>query len=394
MSRPDQTPYWLSLGLRPFFFLGALAMALSVLTWIPVLLGLFDIPTAFTPRDWHVHTMLFGGVPAIIAGFALTAVSNWTGRPPVAGRPLLALILLWIAGRVAVSTSLVIGPVAAAAIDVAFPMALAGVFAHEVVASGNWRNLRIVALVGLLALADLCFHVESLTAGAADYAMRAAVAIVLLMIMLIGGRIIPAFTRNWLNMRRANRLPAGFSRLDGASMLISTAALVAWIVVPEAGGSGWLLAVAAVANAARLARWCGGQTTSEPLLFILHVAYATIPAGFALLAAAVLVDRSEVAVAAVHVWTAGTVGMMTLAVMTRASRGHSGHPLAASGLDIAIYALVLFGAASRVAAAFAPQWATPLFEAAAISWAMAYLLFAGGYFRTLFKPWLPQVLSQ
>ena len=184
-------PFWLAAGFRPFFLLGAAAMAASVLVWVPVHLGLLAMPTAFAPRDWHVHAMLFGAVPAIVAGFALTAVANWTGRPPVAGATLAGLVLLWLVGRVAVSASALVGPVVAAAADLAFPLALAAVFAREVVAGRNLRNLRVVAVVALLGLADAGFHVEAARTGAADHATRAGVAVVLILIMLVAGRIVP-----------------------------------------------------------------------------------------------------------------------------------------------------------------------------------------------------------
>jgi uncharacterized protein involved in response to NO len=382
--------HWLSGGFRPFFLLGALAMAGSVLAWIPVYAGGLEIPTAFAPRDWHVHTMLFGGVLAIVAGFALTAVANWTGRPPVAGVRLLGLVVLWLAGRAAVSTSALIGPVPAAVADLAFPVALVAVFAGEVIAAGNLRNLRVVAVVAALGVADLCFHVEAATAGGADVAIRAAVSLVLLLVMLIGGRIVPAFTRNWLAARKAARLPAAFSRLDGASIAAAALALAAWTAVPHHLATAAVLAVAGALAAVRMSRWCGWAVRSEPLLLVLHVAFATIPLGFAAVALSIVVPDIVDPVAATHVWTVGTVGSITLAVMTRASRGHSGRPLAAGPLEVAMFALVLAGAAARVAAPYADGWAFHALEAAGLAWAAAYLLFAAGYARMLLlRPRLP-----
>jgi uncharacterized protein involved in response to NO len=329
MNTPHAVPFWLSGGFRPFFLLGALAMALSVLVWILVLTGAFEIPTAFTPRDWHVHTVLLGAIPAIIAGFALTAVSNWTGRPLVAGGELLALVLLWLAGRVAVSTSALLGPVPAAIVDMLFPLALALVFAREVIAAGNYRNLRIVGLVALLGATNAAFHAEAFHTGSADVSLRAAIAVVLILVMLVGGRIIPAFTRNWLMARMtqeqgAERLPAPFSRFDVATLAVSAAALAGWAVLPTSIGAAALLVLAGGLNALRLSRWCGPATWPQPLLSILHVGYATIPIGFLTVAASILAPDVVDPTAAVHVWTAGTFGAMTLAVMTRASRGHSG----------------------------------------------------------------------
>jgi uncharacterized protein involved in response to NO len=398
MSRSLRDTYWLTGGFRPFFFLGALSMALSVLAWIPILSGHLELPTAFIPRDWHIHTMLFGGVSAIIAGFALTAVANWTGRPPVAGGELLVLVLVWLAGRIAVTLSALTGAWAAMAVDLAFPLALVAVFAREVVAGGNLRNLRIVAIVALYGFANAAFHTEAALTGLADHAARAGIAVVLLLVMLIGGRIIPAFTRNWLMQRRALALPAGFSRLDGATMLVSAAALAVWIAVPDHLATALLMLAAGLANGVRLSRWCGLATRSDPLLLILHLGFATVPLGFVLEGLSILLPGVLEPSAAAHVWTAGTFGMMTLAVMTRASRGHSGHPLTAGRLEVAIYALVALGAAARVLAPYAGNlagngggnWVVHLFACAALLWALAYLLFAAGYARMLlWRPGLP-----
>ena len=380
------TPHWLSGGFRPFFLLGALAMAGSVLAWIPVYLGGLEIPTALSARDWHVHTLLFGGVMAIIAGFALTAVSNWTGRPLVAGRELLVLVLLWLAGRGAVSTSALIGTDAAMVVDLAFPLALATMFAREVVAAGNYRNLRVVAVVAALGLADLAFHVEARLAGAADYSLRASVALVLVLVLLIGGRIVPAFTRNWLTARKAAALPAAFSRFDMAAMAACGLGLAAWTAFPEARLTALLLALGGALTTVRLCRWCGLATRPEPLLFMLHLGFATIPLGLVAVAASIIAPTLVDPIAAVHVWTVGTFGAMTLAVMTRASRGHSGRPLTAGRLEIAMFALVLLGAAARLAAPYAGGWMAHGLTCAGLAWAIAYLLFAAGYGRMLLLP--------
>ncbi|ESR23430.1 NnrS family protein [Lutibaculum baratangense] len=375
-------PHWLSGGFRPFFFGGALAMALSVLAWLPTMMGLWQIPTAFTPRDWHVHTLIFGGVLAIVAGFALTAVSNWTGRKPVAGRLLALLVVLWLAGRVATSFSGLIGAYLAAAVDLLFPAALVFVFAREVVAGGNRRNLVVVGLVALLGLTDAAFHYEAITRGTADHALRAGVAVVLMLVLLIGGRIIPAFTRNWLASRTPDRLPKTFDRVDAASIMVAAVALALWVLEPFAEGTGLALLAAGALAFARLLRWRGLATQSEPLLAVLHVAFLTVPLGFVLVGTSALSPVVD-AQSAVHVWTAGTFGLITLAVMTRASRGHSGHPLTAGRLELSVFALVIVGAAARVASPYAGGIALDLLNVAGLAWAGAYLAFAAGYARML-----------
>jgi uncharacterized protein involved in response to NO len=379
-------PHWLTAGFRPFFLLGAAAMVASILVWLPVYVGDLELPTVFRPRDWHVHTTLFGGVMAIVAGFTLTAVANWTGRPPVAGRLLFVLVCLWLAGRLAVSTSAWIGANAGMVVDLLFPVALAAVLAREVIAAKNHRNLRVVAVVAALGLADLAFHLEASTTGAAEISVRIAVSLMILLILLIGGRVIPAFTRNWLAARKAPRLPATFSALDAVGMAAAAGGLLAWTALPDAMATAGLLGLAGILAAVRLSRWCGLSTLSEPLLLVLHFAFATIPLGFLAVAAAILWPSAVEPTAAVHIWTVGTIGAMTLAMMTRATRGHSGRPLVAGRLEIALFALVFIGAAARVAAPYAGGWYVHALDCAGIAWAAAYLLFAVGYGRMLFIP--------
>lgn len=376
----------LSGAFRPFFLLAALWMAGSILIWVPLYMGHLELPTAFAPRDWHIHAMLFGGVPPIIAGFTLTAVSSWTGRPTIAGRPLALLALVWFAGRIAVSVSALTGPFAAALIDLAFPVALAAVLGREVTLAGNWRNLRVVGLVLLLTGANAGFHVEAALDGLADVSIRAALSAVLMLILLMGGRITPAFTRNWLKARGEARLPAAFDRFDAAAMLVSGLAFVAWTVAPGWSGTALALGLAGLMTAARLTRWRGLATRREPLLLVLHVAIASIAIGFVVEALAILWPAVIDPAAALHLWTAGSVGLTVLGVMTRVSRGHTGRPLVAGRLEVAIYALVSAGALVRMAAPYAGTAYYHLIACAGVLWAAAFLTFAIGYARVLAGP--------
>ncbi|NDW07682.1 NnrS family protein [Jiella pacifica] len=382
-ARPlPRHPHWLSSSFRPFFFLGALAMAASVLVWLFVLAGA-ELPSAFIPRNWHVHTMLFGAIPAIVAGFSLTAVSNWTGRPPVSGGLLLALVILWLAGRAAMSISAIIGFWPAATIDLLFLPALALVFGREVIAAGNWRNLRVLVLIMLIALADFGFQMEVASTGLAETSVRAGIAFVLVLVMLIGGRIVPAFTRNWMKTRQATRLPAPFSALDTVAMTVSLAALGLWAALPDHLAAAALLFAAAGLNTARLARWRGLATRSEPLLFVLHIAFATVPLGFAAVSAGIIAPTLVEPAAALHVWTAGTFGLMTLAVMIRAARGHSRRPLTVGAFETALFVLVLIGTLARMAAPYAGGAYLNLLNLAGLAWAAAFLGYAAGYGRLL-----------
>ncbi|MCM5557850.1 NnrS family protein [Pleomorphomonas sp. JP5] len=378
--------HFLSGAFRPFFMLAALWMAGSILLWVPLYMGHVELPTAFAPRDWHIHAMLFGGLPPIIAGFTLTAVSSWTGRPTLAGRPLAILALVWLVGRIAVSVSTLIGPTTAAVIDLAFPLALAAVLGREIVLAGNWRNLRVVGLILMLALADAGFHAEAAINGLAGVSIRAALSAVLMLILLMGGRITPAFTRNWLKARGETRLPVPFDRFDAAAMGVAGFAFVAWTIVPDGSGTALALGLAGLMTAARLTRWRGLATRREPLLLVLHVAIASIAVGFVVEALAILWPAVIDPAAALHLWTAGSVGLTVLGVMTRVSRGHTGRPLAADKLEVAIYALVSAGALVRMAAPYAGNAYYHLVACAGALWATAFLAFAIGYLRTLVGP--------
>jgi uncharacterized protein involved in response to NO len=375
--RPYGGPAILSYGFRPFFLLGSLYAAIAILAWLPILHGELAVATAFAPRDWHVHEMLFGYVAAVVTGFLLTAVPNWTGRLPLQGMPLLVLVGAWLTGRIAVTMSAWIGWLPAAVIDAAFLLLLAAAVAREIVVGRNWRNLKIVGMISVLALANIAFHVEAHVRGLADYSSRAGIAAIVVLITLIGGRIVPSFTRNWLARERPGRLPAPFNRFDVATVVASAVALMLWIVLPFGRVTAAALLAAALLQLVRLARWAGDRTTAEPLVLILHVGYAFVPIGLLLAAAGALGLLPESA--GVHAWTAGAIGTMTLAVMTRASLGHTGQQLSASAATQFIYVAVVIAALARVCAALHPEWSGILLHVTALAWVAAFLGFGIAY---------------
>jgi uncharacterized protein involved in response to NO len=375
--RPYGGPAILSYGFRPFFLLGSLYAAIAILAWLPILHGELAVATAFAPRDWHVHEMLFGYVAAVVTGFLLTAVPNWTGRLPLQGMPLLVLVGVWLTGRIAVTMSAWIGWLPAAVIDAAFLLLLAAAVAREIVVGRNWRNLKIVGMISVLALANIAFHAEAHVRGLADYSSRAGIAAIVVLITLIGGRIVPSFTRNWLARERPGRLPAPFNRFDVATVVASAVALMLWIVLPFGRVTAAALLAAALLQLVRLARWAGDRTTAEPLVLILHVGYAFVPVGLLLAAAGALGLLPESA--GVHAWTAGAIGTMTLAVMTRASLGHTGQELSASAVTQFIYVAVVIAALARVCAALHPEWSGILLHVTALAWVAAFLGFGIAY---------------
>jgi uncharacterized protein involved in response to NO len=364
-------------GFRPFFLLGSTQAGLSILVWLPVFYGELTLASAFAPRDWHVHEMLYGYLPAVITGFLFTAIPNWTGRLPLQGRPLAVLVAVWIAGRLAVTFSAGLGWWPALLIDASFLTLVAAAAAREIIAGGNWRNLNVVVLVVLLLSGNVAFHLEAHVRGTAEFGIRIGIAVVVLLISLIGGRIIPSFTRNWLVKENPGRLPVPFGRFDMMVVAFGALALLSWVVIPENRSTGDVLALAALLHLVRLARWAGDRTLRERLLVILHIGYCFVPIGFLFNAAASYGWLP--ASAGTHAWMAGAAGIMTLAVMTRATRGHTGQELTADIATQAIYAAIIIAVVARLCAVVHPTQATLLLHVAAFAWAAAFFGFALAY---------------
>jgi uncharacterized protein involved in response to NO len=385
-ARMAGAPPFLRGGFRPFFLGGPIWAILALTLWLLALAGAVQLPTAFDALAWHRHEMLFGFVGAVIGGFLLTAVPNWTGRLPIAGPPLAALFGLWLAGRLALLFSALVGTFAAAVLDVGFFVVLAGVAAREVLDSKN-RNLPIVGLIFLFGLVDALdyFAAAGLFADP-DLAWKCAVALVIILISLIGGRIIPSFTRNWLAKQGVREgLPTQPGRFDIAVIGLTALAFLAWISAPQGWLTAGLFTVAASAQLVRLARWKGWKTAADPLVLILHVGYAWVPIGLALLAAVdfgTAFPRS----AAVHALTAGAMATMILAVMSRATLGHTGRELRASPITQAAYVLVSAGAFLRVTASLGLLDYQMGMDVAGSAWMGAFLLFLVAYGPILMTP--------
>jgi uncharacterized protein involved in response to NO len=384
-TRPGNYPAILSYGFRPFFLFGSLYAALAILLWLPLFYGELQINSLLAPVDWHVHELLFGYLAAVMTGFLLTAIPNWTGRLPVQGMPLLVLVVLWLAGRVAVSFSGQIGWLAAGVIDCAFLLAVAAAAATEIVAGRNWRNLKVLIPVTVLLVANVVFHAEAHFSGVSDIGRRLGIGAAILLITIIGGRIIPSFTRNWLVRENPGRLPVPFNRFDAVAIGLSALALACWALLPEWDATGLALMVAAIANAARLGRWAGERATRDPLVLILHIAYLFVPLGFLLTGLATLFPAALSSAAGIHAFTTGAIGTMTLAVMVRATLGHTGRPLAAGKAGRFVFAAIIIAATVRIAAALGlpGDWAVHL---AACAWAAAFLGFAVLYGPMIMRP--------
>lgn len=386
-SRMAASPPFLRGGFRPFFFGGAAWALIALVLWLCSLAGVVELPTATDALAWHRHEMLFGFVAAVVAGFLLTAIPNWTGRLPIAGWPLASLFLLWAAGRGAMLFSGIVGPGVAAIIDVAFLFLLAAVAGREVLAAKN-RNLPVVAIVLLLGIANIVDHL-AMAGGVADgmAGMRAGIGLVTLLITLIGGRIIPSFTRNWLSKQGVREgLPTQPGTFDLAAIGATALAFAAWVLFPGNTLTGLALVLAGALQLLRLTRWQGQRTFADRLVLILHIAFLWVPVGLFLLAASILAPATVPQSAAIHALTAGAMASMILAVTTRASLGHTARELKARPATEAIFAFVTLGALGRVAAPFAGDNYTWMMEAAGLLWLGAFALFLVAYAPVLFRP--------
>lgn len=372
-------PAVLSYGFRPFFLAAGLWAALAMGLWLALLAGHDFLPLAFAAVDWHVHAFVFGYLSAVIAGFLLTAVPNWTGRLPVVGWPLAGLFGLWILGRAAVLAGAGLPAWSVALADLALPLALVGFLAREIIIGRNWRNLPVLGLLMTFAIANGLFHVEAAVGAAQDgYGLRLGLAAVLMLIALVGGRIVPSFTRNWLVQRQSERLPVPFNRADGMVLALTGLTLLGFVLAPQGIGTALLCLAAGLAHLGRLGRWQGARTGAEPLVWVLHVAYALLALGFLAVGAAAfdLIAQSG----ARHLWLTGAIGLMTLAVMTRASLGHAGLPLRATRLVAALYVLLVMATVARLGAGLWPG-APWLMHLSAIMWIAAF-----GGFSILYWP--------
>jgi uncharacterized protein involved in response to NO len=380
-------PAILEEGFRPFFLAAGLWAVTSLLLWLGALRGSFPLASEFDPLTWHAHELVFGFALAAVAGFLLTAIPNWTGRMPLQGAPLALLVLAWAAGRVAVAGSSLIGAGPAALIDLSFTAAMLSVVLREVVAGRNWRNLPMAGALTLLLAANALVHAEALGwTTTASLGNRAGVAVLVMLISLVGGRIIPSFTRNWLVKRKVERLPASFGAIDRLALLATAAALMLWIAGAPDGPTGIVLLAAGALASLRLGRWQGLRVLREPLLWILHLGHLWLAAGLVLLGAARLWGAIPES-AGLHALTAGAIGTMTLAVMTRAARGHTGRPLTSDAATTSAYLLVTAGAALRVASGLLlPETGATLLSFAGIAWIAAFATFVVAYARPLTMP--------
>ncbi len=370
----------LRLGFRPFYLGAALFAALAIPAWVLMFLGAMDAAPVLAPLLWHAHEMLFGFAATVIVGFLLTAGKAWTGLQTPRGTALAALVVLWLAARVAAWVAPY--PVYAA-LDLLLLPVVAGVLVRLLLRAGNRRNLPLAGLLGMLTLANLVFHLSVL--GMLELppvrALYAALALIILIECVMAGRVIPAFTMSAIPGLRLKIDP----QMEKATAVASVLALLAWVFMPSSVISALLLALAALMQLARLLAWKPWRTRSRPILWILHLAYAWIPIGFLLLAMSLL--GWIAASAGIHALAVGATGGLIIGMVTRTARGHTGRPLHVSTIEVAAYSLVMLAALLRVAVPLlAPQLLAASVIVAALVWSLAFGLYLARYTPWLMRP--------
>lgn len=369
-----------ALGFRPFFLAAGVFAVVLMGAWLLVLHGRLDTGT-WTAAVWHGHEMLFGFTVAVIAGFLLTAAQNWTGLATPSGTPLALLSLLWLAGRVAF---LIPGlpPLAIALVDLAFLPVLALTLAAPIVRANQRHNAVFPLLLLVLAAANALVHLEAFdVAATAGLGLHLAAYAVVGMIMVMGGRVIPSFTDNRLRTRaRRWKTP------ETVVPLATIAALFAALAAPHSHVTALLAAAACAAHGVRLAGWYTFRFWAVPLLWVLHLGYAWVPLGFALLAlaAAGIVPSTS---PALHAFTAGGIGVLTLGMMARVSLGHTGRLLEAPPVMTWAFVAINLAALLRVALpVLVPEASLPSMVAAGALWIAAFGLFVVVYAPILLRP--------
>ena len=379
----------LSYAFRPFFLAMAIFAVLSMLVWVFAMHGRGPDFLPINTVYWHSHEMLIGFAMAAVAGFTLTAVSTWTGRRPISGAWLLALVLAWLAGRVAMVFGGVLPAVWVAAIDMLFPLLLAVAMAIEVVLAGNRRHFPIVLLLLMMLLFNGVYHLAA--AGYIDMqwdgeriGMYLLLHLLLIFITVIGGRIVPYFTANWLRAKGEARLPRQGGVIDRLVIPFTLLTGLFASLLPLNRMTGLMALGAALSHAWRLSRWRGLSTVREPLLFVLHVAYLWLPVGY-LLAAGSVLGWGIQPMAALHALTVGAIAFMILAVSTRVGLAHTGRPLHALRALVIAYCLMLFAVIVRVLSPYGSAY-FEMVNWAAAGWMASFAVFLWVYWPILLSP--------
>lgn len=376
-----KTPALLSIAFRPFFLLNGIFAILVVSTWVMTLHGIG--PLLLTPL-WHSHEMLMGFAMAAVAGFSLTAVATWTGRPALQGAPLALLLMSWLAGRVVMLLSSWLPASLVLLVDTLFPALLCVLLAREIIAGRSKRNYPLISIIAVIAVLNVLYHLggHQWLMGAERLAIYLLIHTILLLVVIIAGRIVPAFTANWLCNQGIDQLPVSSTWVNRTAISLTVLVGLSASFAPAQSLTGMLAFTAALIHGIRLGRWKGLSTTSNPLLFVLHAAYAWIPCGYFLLACASF-GWFFSPTAALHALTMGAVGSMVLAVTTRVALGHTGRPLQAARATVIAYWVFILAALIRVLGPLMDKNYLLIIDLSALGWIIAFAIFTWVYWPIL-----------
>ena len=375
----------LALGFRPFYLVAAIFAVAAVPAWLVSYAGGVPLGDYLQGMAWHSHEMIFGFAPAVIAGFLLTAVRNWTGQSTPTGAVLAGLVALWLLARLLMLTGV---EVAAAVVDVLFLPSLGIAVAIPIWRSRNTRNYKVLAVLTALTLANLCYHLavlDLLPVGLARVSMTAALDIIAILIAIVGGRVIPAFIGNAVE-GASPRHNAGIEIVSvGALLVILVIGLLTpWVAVSS---TTWLVvfAIAATGQGIRLLLWQPLRSRGDPLLWMLPVAYSWLPVS--LLLRALEMESIVSSGAAMHAFTIGTIASLMVAMMMRSTLGHTGRPLVAGTAEIIAFVLLQLSAIVRVfAGSIVPGVYREAMVVSGVLWTLAFAVFLYRYWPILMRP--------
>lgn len=371
-------------GFRPFFLGAAVIAIVNLLIWLLYVSGNMEIPSLFTPTIWHMHEMIFGFIGAAIAGFLLTAVPNWTGRPALKNWNLILLFGLWLMGRIVVFYSEYTQGVIAALVDLPFFFLLSLYLFNELKKSGNKRNYPIAILLLSFGFANMLMHVEIIfDIETAIYGYRLAIILVALLIMIIGGRIIPNFTNNWLKQHKISKLAPSMNKFDMLAIMVSLVGLIGWIIAPESYVIGVILCVAGGLQLLRVLRWRGYLIFKNPILLIMQISYFWLALALFLLGLFIMTGNSQLDIP-LHILTLGTFSVMILAIMTRATLGHTGRKIVASKITVFVYIFINLSLLFRILAPIIDIAYLPFLHISGLMWLLSFGLFLFQYAPYMF----------
>lgn len=380
-------PRLFAYGFRTFFFAAGSSALLLVPIWAARFSFHWPLGTDWPPASWHGHEMLFGFVCAAIAGFLLTAVPSWTGRKGFGGAPLMLMSAVWLLGRLAAGSSASWPFAVVAAADLAFLPVLAAFLAPPLIRENN-RNTPLLLVLLILWLCNAAFHLGLFRGDVllARQALLVGIDVVLILVTVIGGRLLPSITTSSLRQRGTKQVVRAARGTTAITVALMIAVAAVDLMRPGSIIAGWVALAAAIAQGARLAAWQGFRSLQDPLVWILHLAYAWLPLGLVLKALALLTDLA-VAAHWLHALTIGVIATMILGVMTRVALGHTGRPLRAHPLTTTAYGLLAAAALARVFGAQLPWTGYPaLIVLSAALWTAAFGLFLGIYGPILLAP--------